>query len=606
MSVNDLVSRLKDPSLTWNVAVSFGGKYVRRQAISTSNPQTLHVCDDIICIPTRFSEYFYWHDGNGNLVSRIFPNHEEAWDHANETNPNTLSPYDGKLDAVIGYSGYILTVDLTDGTTKTTVRIVKRNYPELQILIVNLGTLTVRVNDPPAGFGLRYTTGTPGTEYVDLGQNQYVVYYKTTQPSIDTTNLVFAQSPLGTTKVWDYELYVRRLPYHDLGFNLYLGIRTLKDTLADSSIIPILIGGSNSRGGINISGYDYNCLTFNVYDSDPYCSQGTFAGRNIIYASVVGFATDENNNLKFSLITNLLYKHTTKVEQRGKILVVLLYDAGLDEYFTIRIINPLANMYSYGQGGATILPYTLETILSDDWEFHTTNTDAQVSRAIDPADSILEWTTKPATTWTYYNAYALMNCYDASNDCRASVMLGIYTDDTEVSIPADVRQAFAVGGHSSFVKRFGIQVKPFMDRTIYAGKTYAVLTRVKTFPRTATGTDLQSWAKKKYPVKLTDTEWSGLLSVLPLTKDLAGGKPVEGTYTILAPSTATPGSTITVSGSTPRTNANVKVVLIDPDTYTVIASNTGVTDSNGNYSVNLTIPSTATLGKTYKIYVVVG
>jgi hypothetical protein len=199
-----------------------------------------------------------------------------------------------------------------------------------------------------------------------------------------------------------------------------------------------------------------------------------------------------------------------------------------------------------------------------------------------------------------------MNCYNLPvSVCIAVTTLGIYTDDTNVTIPNDVRQAF--GANRCNTTRYsGIQVKPFMDRSLASGKTYAVVTRIKRFPATATATDFLNWAKKKYPVKLTDTEWSGLLSVLPLTKDLAGGKPVEGTYTISAPSTAMPGSTITVTGSTPRTNANVKVVLIDPDTYTVIASNTGTTDSSGNYSVSLTIPSTATPGKTYKIYVVVG
>jgi len=192
VEIGKLAEKLSDQTLTWYTTRAFGG-WVRRQAITTSSPQLLHVCDEIICIPTRFSEYLYWSSGNGNLVNRIFPNHQEAWDHTKETSPNTSAPYDGSLGGVIGYSGYFFGVDLTDGSTKNRVYVTKRTYPELQILIFNKGSLTVRVNDPPSSFGLaRYTTGTAGSGYVDIGQNQYVVYYKTTQPSIDTTNGVFA------------------------------------------------------------------------------------------------------------------------------------------------------------------------------------------------------------------------------------------------------------------------------------------------------------------------------------------------------------------------------------------------------------------------------
>jgi hypothetical protein len=596
--IKELAGRLSDPTLTWHITKAFGG-WVRRQAVSTSNPQTLHVCDEIICIPTRFSEYLYWQDGSGNLVSRIFPNHPEAWDHTNETNPNASAPYDGTMGGVVGYSGYFFAIDLTDGSTKNRVHITKRTYPELQILVFNKGTLTIRVNDPPSGFGLsKYTTGTAGSGYTDIGQNQYVVFYKTTRPSVDTTNGVFAQSPLGSSKLWSYELYARGVfGIGDIGFNLYLGLKAPKDIFVARNYVIYLSGRSYNRGGINDSGYTGGWLGLTVYDNDPYCSQGTSAEDHIMYVGVSGWAEDEGGNPKFILSSGLVYKHTTKKEQRGQMVGVTLYDADLDEFFTLSMVKPLVNMYSYGQGGLVIHPFEEDTVTH-------TGADAAVSRAISPTDSVLEWTSPAPGTYTYYDAYALMNCYNDSNDCRASAALAIYTDDAGVSIPSDVRSAFAVAGASTYTMRRGLQVKPFMDRSLYAGKTYAVIIRHEVFPRTATGTDLLNWAKKKYPYRISDDEWASLLSVPPFAVALAGGLPPSGSITFNVSGTPAPGQTITISGTGKRANATVWVALVDPDTYTVIAKNSGTSDASGNFSVSLTIPTTASAGKTYKLYII--
>jgi hypothetical protein len=596
--ISDLVKKLSDPTLTWNIARSFGG-WVRRQAVTTTSPQLLQICDEIICIPTRFSEYLYWQDGSGNLVNRIFPNHMEAWDHTNETDPTTTAPYDGLLGGVVGYSGYFFAIDLTDGTSKTRVYITKRTYPELQVLIFNKGTLTIRVNDPPSGFGLsKYTTGTAGSGYTDIGQNQYVVFYKTTQPSIDTTNGVFAQSPLGTSRRWSYELYVDSVArIGALGFNLYTGIKAPNDINGDRGFISTIEGAYGNRGGINVAGMRGNVPTFAVYDSDPYCAQGTWSEDDISYAMIVGWAEDENGNSKFILVSALKYKHTTKKEQRGQILTGVLYDADLDEWFSVRMVKPIADMYSYGQGGAVIQPYTMETEFLD-------ARDCAVSRAISPTDSVLEWTSAAPSSWTFYDAYALMNCYSTPSECRATCALGIYTDDTGVSIPSDARNAFAVGGVTTLIRRYGLQVKPFMDRTLSAGKTYGVVTRFKIFPRTATGTDLLNWAKKRYPYNISASEWNSLLSVPPFAVALAGGLPPSGSIPFSISGTPAPGQTITVSGTGKRANATVWVVLVDPDTYTAIAKNSGTSDANGNFSVSLTIPTTASAGKTYRLYII--
>jgi hypothetical protein len=596
--VKELARRLSDPTLTWFISRAFGG-WVRRQAVTTTNPQTLHVCDEIICIPTRFSENLYWQDGSGNLVSRIFPNHMEAWDHTNETNPNTSAPYDGTLKGIVGYTGYFMLVDLTDGTSKTRVYITKRTYPELQILIFNMGTLTVRVNDPPAGFGLsKYTTGTAGSGYTDIDQNQYVVFYKTTQPSVDTTNGVFAQSPLGTSKRWSNEIIGRYTWGFDIGFNLYTGIKAPKDMYGDYSLGAGFSGASYNRGGINVSGFMDGFPLLCIYDADPYCSQRSWAGDNFPYVIVTGWAEDEGGNPKFTLITNIFYKHTTKKEQRSQQIIAVLYDADLDEAFTLRVTKPVTDIYCYGQGGAVWTPNTHDTDYGG-------NPDASVARIVTPTDAVQEFTSPASATWTYIDAYALMQCYGSPvNDCRGAVALGIYTDDTGVSIPSDVRQVFGVCRSSDKVRTQGFQVKPFMDRTLYAGKTYAVVTRVKVFPSTATGTDLLNWAKKKYPYVISSDEWNSLLSVPPFAVALAGGLPPSGSITYSISGTPAPGQTITISGKALRANTTVWAVLIDPDTYTVIAKNSGTTDANGIFSVSLTIPTTASAGKTYRLYII--
>jgi hypothetical protein len=590
MDLKTLVRRMSDPKVTWYVSKPFGG-WVRRQAVSTTNPQLLHVADEIIAIPTRFSEYFYWHDGQGNLVSRIFPNHSEAWDHVNETNPNTGSPYDGIFRGVIGYEGYFLLVDLTDGASKSRVYISKRTYPELQVLIFNKGALTIRVNDPPTTHGLSvFTTGARGTGYTDIGQNQYVVFYKSTVPSVDTTNGIFAKSPIGTSKMFANEL----IQYQsDAGLNIYTGLKAPKDMLCDSGFGLGVTGGVGNRGGINVAGYRGG-WALQIYDSDPYCTQRTWAEDNITYVATAGWAEDDLGNVKFIALATLNYKHTTKKEQRGQVLNGVIYDADIDEFFAVRMIKPLADMYSYGQGGAVIHPFTAETFIDPD---------ANVSRAISPTDSILEWTSPSQSSWTYYDAYALMNVY--SSDARATCALGIYTDDTGVSIPSDARQAFAVGGVTTQIKRYGLQIKPFMDRTLYAGKTYAVVTRCKIFPTSATGTDLLNWAKKKYPYRISDAEWTSLLNVLPFSITLAGGIPKSGVIDFSVSGNLTPGGTITVNGKVMKANATVYVLLVDPDTYTVIAKNSGTSDANGNFSVSLTAPSNIAVGKKYKLYVLV-
>jgi hypothetical protein len=606
-AIKELTDKLADPTLNWNVAIAWGGQYRIMQAITTTQPQLLYLCDDIICHPARFSSYYSWHDGTGQNLTRIFPNHQEAWDHTNETSPNTSSPYDGCVGGSVGYQGYFIYVDLTDGTSKSRVYISKRNYPELQILIFNKGTLSIVVNDPPSTFGLqKYTNGTAGSGNTTIGQNQYVVFYKTSRPSVDATNGVFAQSPLGTSKLYNYELYTKYLSSKTtLGFNLYLGIKSTKDMHIDRGFWYTPEMCSENRGGYNTSGVrEFGFMGICYYDSDPIGT--TWAGGIDANYIATGWAEDSSGNVKFIIRQDQDEKYSAQRNERAYVNYAGIYDADLDEWFTVKLINPIINVHSYGQGGSVIQPFTAEAIYPCAITGGYTP-DATVSYGIDPNDNVLQWTSPAGSLWTFYNAYALANCFNSPDSvCLATVPLGIYTDDTSVSIPSDPRNAFAVGGDSAEITRWGLQVKPYMDRDLNAGKTYAVITRLKRFPNTMSGTDLKNWATKVRPKVLTSSEWSALLSVLPLSKNLAGAVIVSGAYTVSAPTTATPNSNITVSGSSPRKGVNVYVALVDPNTYSVISSASGTTDSNGNYSITLNIPSSVSVGNTYRIYVVIG
>jgi len=608
--LSELTNRLKDPKLTWYVARSFGG-WVRRQAVTTSNPQLLYVCDEILCLPARFSEYIYWHDGQGIIVGRVFPNHQEAWDHTKETNPTTSAPYDGKAGALIGYSGYLLMVDLTDGTAKSKVYIVKRSYPELQILIFNKGTLTIRVNDPPATHGLtRYTTGTAGSGYVDLAQNQYVVYYKTLLPDVDTTNGVFSTSPLGTSKRYTYELYVDPLIQPD-GFGiqtrLYLGIKAHKDMLIDFYALGgYFYGGSSVRAPINVSSMFVNTLPhIQVYDSDPYCSAGTYACNEAPIHIHYGWA-EEDGTVKFIYISNTVWKHNTKWEHRTTIHNTAIYDVDMDEIFKIHVVRPEANIYSYGRQGAVQRPYARDADYKQEHPFPGLS--ANVAYAVKPDNTILTWSSPPGSYWVYADAWAFMNCFNSTNECLAASALGIYTDDASIGLTggADARGCFGVCGGSDSPKMFGLQIKSFMDRTLYAGKTYAVVIRSKRFPRSATSSDLLTYATKKQPYVITASEWAETMNIPLFSPKFAGGKIPEGTIDFTVTGSPIPGEAVTVSGTCPIPSATVWLLLMDPDTYTVVAKNSGVADTAGSFTVSLTIPSTAPIGKKYKLYIICG
>jgi hypothetical protein len=183
----------------------------------------------------------------------------------------------------------------------------------------------------------------------------------------------------------------------------------------------------------------------------------------------------------------------------------------------------------------------------------------------------------------------------------AEAALFIYTDDANVSLPSDARSAFGVGYCNSVIA-VGLQVVPFGDRVLSAGKIYAAAVRYKIFSGSVTSTDIANWAKRIYPKVLSSSEWSSLLSTVPFRVALMGANIIPATVSVTAPSSTNPGKQITVSGNVGQ-QGNVYVVMYDPNTYRVVASASATSDASGNFSASLTVPSNISVG-TYKVMVI--
>ncbi|MEM4439220.1 MAG: hypothetical protein QW680_11410, partial [Pyrobaculum sp.] len=225
------------------------------------------------------------------------------------------------------------------------------------------------------------------------------------------------------------------------------------------------------------------------------------------------------------------------------------------------------------------------------------------SMYMSPTDSVTEVTSTVTSCWAFYDGWALGNFISAPiSGAVGEAALFIYTDDTSISLPSDARQAFGVGYCNSLAV-YGLQVVRFGGVTLSAGKTYAAAVRYKLFTGSVTSTDIANWAKRIYPKVLTSSEWSSLLSTIPFRVALMGANIISTTVSVTAPSSANPGSQMTVSGNVGQGNATVYVVMYDPSTYRTIASASGTSDASGNFSVNLTVPSGTSTG-TYKIMVI--
>ena len=609
--VGSILSRLVDPTVKWYVypAVNFQKRIYG--SITTSN-QTLYLCDDAICVPTRFDGYLSWYDpSTGGVGSRVFPNHPEAWDHVNETNNTTTAPYDGNVFWVVGYRGYLIAVHLTDGTNKVQVNIIHR-YTDGAILIFNTGSptnITVRVNDPPSGLGYSVSTnGTRGTGYTDIAGGQYVLFFKgTTIPAVDTTNGVFGTSPLGSAKSLDYEFYVNSFTFGTLSIpKMYLGIRSRvdKEIISNNSTFgtfrnvrfksPIYIfGGSSQRAPINTSTYIGDTgLGMSVYDTDPYAYAGTWAGFNSAYQVWMGWG-EVDGTVKYAVHSNYFTKHTTKWEQRLRVYSVSIYDFDEDTEYDVYIAKPLANVYCYGEGGAVTQPH-----MYNSWNEVVS---ASALLLLNYDDTTTKITTSAGTTWTYHDGiYGFCNYFSDKIVCAEGI--GLYTDDTALAI-SNPKSAWGVARMANWIGANGLRIVPWGDKTWTAGKLYIAVTRQKQFPATTSDTDLVNWLKSVQPVVLSSTEVNSVLSKPPFSLWLFGTN--ISTLTITVPTQASPGQTISISVNAGTTYASKTAwaLLIDVNNN-VLAQASTTLDTNGSGTISLTIPSTAKSG-TYKIRVIV-
>jgi len=614
-SGGDWVSRIADPSLKWYVypAVDFR---LRFYGNVTANNQTLYMCDDVFCIPVRFSGYLSWFDQSTNSVGgRVFPNHPEAWDHSNETSPNTSAPYNGGGILIAGFRGYWYGIHLTDNTNKVQVNILHR-YTDGAVLIYNTGkdgttsvNMTVRVSDPPSGLGYSVSTnGTRGSGYTDIAPGQYVLFYKGTAPSIDTANGLFSTSPIGSGKSQPYELYVNS--FSNRGINvprIYLGIKAPSDMEVGSSGRFLRIyrnalswfgfaGSSSQRAPVNESNYirDLYGYWLFIYDYDPYASAGTYAGGAVAWKLWSGWAEDDGGSVKFLVLSLYGTKHSTKWEPRYRTYSALIYDVDRDEEYLIAIGKPIAsNVYCYGEAGLVTNPHTGSTALD--------LVQATAFKYIDANDNITTVTSQTTTCWQYFdNIYGYCNVYSDRIVCVEGV--GIYTTDSNLAIsnPKSAWGAARCSYATDKVGAGGIRVPSWGDKSWVQNAVYMVVVRHKEFPATATDTDLRNWFTSIQPRVLSQSEVNSIIGVLPGSVWLFGQS--TDAVSITVPTSVAPGQQFSVQVSCPARPGKAVWVMVVDGSGRVVSSASGTLDSSGNATVTLTAPSTA---GTYRVVAIV-
>jgi len=488
-------------------------------------------------------------------------------------------------------------------------------YTDGAVLIFNTGkdgttsvNITVRVYDPPSAFGYSVTTnGTRGSGYTDIGPGQYVLFYKGTAPSVDTTNGIFATSPIGSSKSQPYELYVNS--FSNVGINIpkmYLGIKARSDMEVGSSGRYIRVyrnyytwagstGSSAMRDPINVSSYirDNAGPMLSVYDSDPYAYAATWAGGVVVWKYWTGWAEDDSGNVKFIVYSGYATKHTTKWEPRYRGYTVSIYDVDRDEEYQVDIGKPLADIYCYGESGMVIHPVIGNT--------EPYIVQASAFKYIDANDNLTTVTYQTSTCWEYFdNIYGYCNVYSDKIVCVEGV--GIYTTNSNLQI-SNPKSAFGAARCSYFTDKVGaggLRVPSWGDKTWPAGTLYIVVTRMKEFPATASDQDLVNWFKQVTPTVLSQSDVNSIIKVLPGSVWLFGQN--TDTVSINVPSTVSPGQTFSVSVSAPGRGGKSVWVLIVDGNGNVVSFASGTLDSSGNATISVTAPSTA---GTYRVVAIV-
>lgn len=607
----ELLKRLNDPSIKWYIWKHFGKRVYGD--VSLQN-QTLYLADDKIAIPVRFSEYFRWWDPSTNSVGpRIF-SLEEAWDHVNESNPITSFPRNALTYAHLAYGGYFIPIELTNGSTKVVAFLVRKYN---QILIFNTGyyysggtkytsNIPFSVNMPPASQNMTYyTTGTVSGDTIQLNPGQYALFYPVNESmyDVDTTNMIFRTSPVGSNKTFPYELY--KIEMQELGCyrpKFYLGIPSPTDS--DDWLNPFLQQHftimSINRYGVNASSACLKVdLVFDVYDSDPY--GGTWTNGTVPFASYIGYALDQNNKVKFILISNFVLKHHTRWQIRGETSATYIYDSSTDEWYIIGHVKPFVNMYSYGVGGSVATPdLNMNLYAKIRWELNESGNRVVFVR---PDDSVGTYTSPATTTWEYTPAYGYVNVFN--NVATGFEVIAFYTDDTITINAKDCRLCRMSG----YVAGISLMLYPYGDRTLYAGKTYLAIGRHFRAPAGLSDSEYAQMIRKFTPRVLTQSEYNELIAGLPpFTLNIIGGAPhTNARYIeVTVPEKVNPGAQFTISGKItsidgqPFANKSIYALIVDPETLTIVGQGSTSTDSNGNYTVTLQAPSTA---KTYRVYI---
>jgi len=557
----------------------------KAEAVVTDGTYNTYVCDNVLCFPIRYDGFLKWRDpSSGAPGPRVF-NLDEAWDHSNPgPDYSSTGVFGGGVVWVFGAGGYLVGVHLTDYSSLNPVYIARR-YDADAILITNKGNLTVRVYDPPSSYGYdRSTSGVAYGGYVDLGQNEYVLYYKSL---VGQNAPLFLTAPIGYNPAYSDDCRVRYFQKDGIDIpDLYLGIRCRGRE----------IGGNTGRAwgvfnntrwkiagvvymfrylNVNTSGYFglYEPRA-NIVNYDPNAANQAYDGGYVPLAVYVGWVEDQDKNVVASVIGGRMIKHSMRWSPRAYVRWALWYDFEREEEYRQYFISPTApdglplqdSPYVYINSGELTASYKF-------WY-------------IDPNDNLVSTTSQARQIFESVDAYGFCNGYSTyENGIICAQITGVMYGDGNFNVnpkQGKVWRSLLAGDN---VGGLTIDIPGWNGKTMQQGLVYGVFVRLKRFDPSASDDDLRRWFTSFRP-----TSFMGFDKVyVPPYGYVAGIR--AGYVRVSAPTSVNAGSSFTVRVEDPYSVGKPFYVFVVDEGGNVVLVNEGTIDSVGIGQVTMVIPN---------------
>jgi len=568
----------------------------KAEAVVTDGTYNTYVCDNILCFPIRYDGFLKWRDpSSGAPGSRVF-SLDEAWDHVNQYAPyNSTGVYGGGVVWVFGAGGYLVGVHLTDYNQLNPVYIARR-YDVDAILITNKGSLTVRVYDPPSDYGYsRTTSGTEGSGYVDLGANEFVMYYKN---SIGQNAPLFSTAPIGYSPAYSDDCQVRYFNVDGIDIpSLYLGVRCNGQIGGDSGRTWGVYTNTNSgiagivrmyrQTNVNTSGY------FGFYEPMVDIADYDEKGVNSMYSYgyvplfvYMGWVEDSSGNVIAAVAGGRMIKHSTLWSPRAYVRWAVWYDFEKGEEYRQYFISPTSSdgvqlqdqPYIHIHGGEKEQAYKF-------WY-------------IDPNDNLISTTSQAQQILESVDAYGFCNGYSTyENGIICAQITGIMYGDNNFNVNPKQGKVWRSSWANDKVGGLSMSIPGWSGKTMQQGLVYGVFVRLKRFDPYTSDDDIKKWFTSFKPVS-----FAGFDKVyVPPYAYVAGMR--AGYVKVSSPTSVLRGSSFTVTVEDPSSGGKPFYVFVVDEGGNVVSVEEGTLDSSGIGQVNISIPN---VGRYRVVAVVVG